>query len=115
MTCSASSVKHLVKPLIAFSGRALRSTVMFRPRNWALVTSCNQLQAYKDDIPDLERFMAWRTIDGHEIDPLGEMREMETLVHGAFQRDLLLDYDAIVALRPEWHDPDPEKVPSRSS
>src|SRR5690606_36988667 len=58
----------------------------------------NQLQAYKEDIPDLfvynevlvisdgvsarmgsltadqERFMVWRTIDGHEVDPLGEMR-----------------------------------------
>ncbi|HLO04984.1 MAG TPA: type I restriction endonuclease subunit R, partial [Symbiobacteriaceae bacterium] len=76
----------------------------------------NQLQAYKDDIPDLfiynellvisdginarmgsltadqERFMAWRTIDGHETDPLGMMRELETMIHGAFRRDLLLDY-----------------------
>lgn len=76
----------------------------------------NQLQAYKEDIPDLfisnellvisdgisarlgsltanqERFMAWRTIDGHETDPLGEMRELETLVHGAFRQDLLLSY-----------------------
>lgn len=76
----------------------------------------NQLQTYKVDIPDLfiynellvisdgisarmgsltadqERFMAWRTIDGHEIDPLGEMRELETLIHGAFDRTLLLDY-----------------------
>lgn len=76
----------------------------------------NQLQAYKDDIPDLfiynellvisdginarlgsltadqERFMAWRTIDGQETDPLGSMRELETLIHGAFRHDLLLDY-----------------------
>ncbi len=76
----------------------------------------NQLQAYKEDIPDLfvynellvisdglsarmgsltanrERFMAWRTIDGHEIDPLGEMRELETLIRGAFRHDLLLEY-----------------------
>jgi type I restriction enzyme, R subunit len=76
----------------------------------------NQLQAYKEDIPDLfvsnallvlsdgiearvgsltadaERFLAWRTIDGVTVDPLGGMRELETLVHGLFQRELLLDY-----------------------
>lgn len=76
----------------------------------------NQLQAYQQDIPDLfhanalqvisdgiqarmgsitsdrERFMAWRTIDGVTTDPLGEMRELETLVLGLFQRELLLEY-----------------------
>ena len=76
----------------------------------------NQLQAYQQDIPDLfhgnvlqvisdgiqarmgsltadrERFMAWRTIDGVATDPLGPMRELETLVHGLFQRELLLQY-----------------------
>jgi type I restriction enzyme R subunit len=76
----------------------------------------NQLQAYQQDIPDLfhtnllqvisdgiqarmgsltsdrERFMAWRTIDGITTNPLGEMRELETLVFGLFQRDLLLEY-----------------------
>lgn len=76
----------------------------------------NQLQAYHHDIPNLfhanllqvisdgiearlgsltsdrERFMAWRTIDGVTTDPLGPMRELETLVLGVFQRDLLLDY-----------------------
>ena len=76
----------------------------------------NQLQAYQEDIPDLfhtnalqvisdgiqarmgsltsdrERFMAWRTIDGVATDPLGAMRELETLVLGLFQRKLLLDY-----------------------
>jgi type I restriction enzyme R subunit len=79
-------------------------------------TAFNQLQTYKEDISDLfiynellvipdgisarmwsltadrERFMAWRTIDGHSTDPLGEMRELETLIHGAFQQELLLDY-----------------------
>jgi type I restriction enzyme R subunit len=76
----------------------------------------NQLQAYQQDIPDLfhanalqvisdglqarmgsltaerERFMAWRTIDGVATDPLGAMRELETLVLGLFRRDLLLEY-----------------------
>jgi len=76
----------------------------------------NQLQTYQQDIPDLfhanvlqvisdgiqarmgsltsdrERFMAWRTIDGLATDPLGAMRELETLVLGLCQRELLLEY-----------------------
>ena len=84
--------------------------------NADLWAAFNQLQAYKEDVPDLfianellvisdgiearvgsltadrERFMAWRTIDGVTVDPLGGMRELETLVHGLFQRELLLDY-----------------------
>lgn len=76
----------------------------------------NQLQAYQEDIPDLfhtnvlqvisdgiqarmgsltsdrERFLAWRTIDGVTTDPLGAMRELETLVLGLFQPALLLEY-----------------------
>ncbi len=76
----------------------------------------NQLQAYQQDIPELfhanvlqvisdgiqarmgsltserERFMAWRTIDGVAIDPLGAMRELQTLVLGLCRRELLLDY-----------------------
>lgn len=76
----------------------------------------NQLQAYQEDIPDLfhcnalqvisdgiqarmgsltsdkERFMAWRTIDGVATDPLGALRELETLTQGLFQRALLLEY-----------------------
>lgn len=76
----------------------------------------NQLQAYQQDIPDMfhanvlqvisdgvqarmgsltgdrERFMAWRTIDGITTDPLGALRELETLVLGLFQRGLLLEY-----------------------
>ncbi|HQC98394.1 MAG TPA: type I restriction endonuclease subunit R [Aquabacterium sp.] len=84
--------------------------------NADLWAAFNQLQAYKEDIPDLflgnallvisdgiearvgsltadpERYMAWRTIDGEAVDPLGPMRGLETLVHGLFQRGLLLDY-----------------------
>ncbi|KWN67164.1 type I restriction endonuclease subunit R [Burkholderia stagnalis] len=76
----------------------------------------NQLQTYQQDIPDLfhanallvisdgtnarmgsltasrERYLAWRTVDGVTTDPLGAMRELETLTLGLFQRDLLLDY-----------------------
>ena len=73
----------------------------------------NQLQTYKNDIPDLfnyntclvisdgiyarlgslsaneERFMRWRTIDGVEVDPLGQHRELETLIKGLFNKESL--------------------------
>ncbi len=76
----------------------------------------DQLQTYKEQIPDLfitnellvisdgvtarvgsltadkERFMEWRTIDGRDLDPLGQVREAETLIRGLFRRDLLLDF-----------------------
>jgi type I restriction enzyme, R subunit len=66
----------------------------------------DQLQTYKEQIPDVfqynemlvisdgtealmgslsadtERFMAWRTIDGVALDPLGQFNELETLVRG---------------------------------
>jgi type I restriction enzyme, R subunit len=75
-----------------------------------------QLQTYKEEIPELfrtngvlvasdgiyarmgslsaneERFMAWRTIDGKEKDPLGQFGELETLVRGVFEKEHLLDY-----------------------
>lgn len=76
----------------------------------------DQLQTYKEQIPDLfntneiliisdgvtarmgsltadkERFSTWRTIDGRSNDPLGPMRELETLVKGVFNKEFLLDY-----------------------
>ena len=76
----------------------------------------NQLQTYKTDIPDLfnyntcliisdgiyarlgslsaneERFMRWRTIDGVEVDPLGQHRELETLIKGLFNKEVFLNY-----------------------
>jgi type I restriction enzyme R subunit len=76
----------------------------------------DQLQTYKEQIPDLfntneiliisdgvtarmgsltadkERFSTWRTIDGRTNDPLGPMRELETLVKGVFKKEFLLDY-----------------------
>ena len=76
----------------------------------------DQLQTYKEQIPDLfitnellviadgvtarvgsltsdkEWFMQWRTIDGVTLDPLGKLREAETLIRGLFRRDLLLDF-----------------------
>ena len=76
----------------------------------------NQLQTYKNDIPDLfnyntclvisdgiyarlgslsaneERFMRWRTIDGVGVDPLGQHRELETLINGLFNKEVFLSY-----------------------
>ena len=76
----------------------------------------DQIQTYKEQIPDLfqyneilviadgsearmgslsadaERFMNWRTIDGKDLDPLGQFNELETLVRGALAPKMLLDY-----------------------
>ena len=75
-----------------------------------------QLQTYKEEIPELfrtnelliasdgvyarlgsltanaERFMAWRTIDGKTLNPLGAFSELETLIRGLFDKSRLLDY-----------------------
>ncbi len=75
-----------------------------------------QLQTYKEQIPDVfqtneilvisdgtealmgslssdaERFMAWRTIDGVTLDPLGKFHELQTLVRGVLAPTYLLDY-----------------------
>ncbi len=76
----------------------------------------DQIQTYKAQIPDVfqynellviadgteallgslsansERFMAWRTIDGAVLDPLGEFNELQTLVRGVLAPAYLLDY-----------------------
>jgi len=41
---------------------------------------------------DTERFMAWRTIDGVTLDPLGQFNELQTLVRGVLAPAYLLDY-----------------------
>ncbi|TXR36968.1 type I restriction endonuclease subunit R [Ectopseudomonas mendocina] len=84
--------------------------------NADLVKAFDQIQTYKEQIPDvfhyneilvisdgsearmgslsadIERFARWRTIDGVTVDPLGEFNELETLVRGVLQPALLLDY-----------------------
>lgn len=76
----------------------------------------DQIQTYKEQIPDVfqynevlvvsdgteallgslsassERFMAWRTIDGVTLNPLGEFNELQTLVRGVLAPAYLLDY-----------------------
>ncbi|EIY2609042.1 type I restriction endonuclease subunit R [Pseudomonas aeruginosa] len=84
--------------------------------NADLVKAFDQIQTYKEQIPDvfhyneilvisdgsearmgslsadIERFARWRTIDGVNVDPLGEFNELETLVRGVLQPAMLLDY-----------------------
>ena len=76
----------------------------------------DQIQTYKEQIPDafqynellvisdgtearlgslsasMERFMAWRTIDGQTIDPLGQFNELETMIRGVLAQAFLLDF-----------------------
>jgi len=76
----------------------------------------DQIETYKEQIPDVfqyneilvisdgsdarmgslssnaERFMQWRTIDGVNLDPLGEFGELETMVRGILAPNMLLDY-----------------------
>lgn len=76
----------------------------------------DQIETYKEQIPDVfqynevlvisdgtealmgslsanaERFMAWRTIDGVNLDPLGQFQELQTLVRGVLAPQYLLDY-----------------------
>ena len=76
----------------------------------------DQIETYKEQIPDVfqynevlvisdgtealmgslsadaERFMAWRTIDGVTLDPLGQFNELETLVRGVLAPAYLLDF-----------------------
>ena len=76
----------------------------------------DQIETYKEQIPDAfqynevlvisdgtdalmgslsanaERFMAWRTIDGVNLDPLGQFQELQTLVRGVLAPQYLLDY-----------------------
>ena len=39
-----------------------------------------------------ERYLAWRTIDGVALDPLGPHQELETLIRGMFDKTLFLQY-----------------------
>ncbi|MBW8464173.1 type I restriction endonuclease, partial [Acidovorax sp.] len=76
----------------------------------------DQIETYKEQVPDVfqynevlvisdgtdalmgslsanaERFMAWRTIDGVQLDPLGSFQELQTLVRGVLAPQYLLDY-----------------------
>ncbi|MBX3654894.1 MAG: type I restriction endonuclease subunit R [Ramlibacter sp.] len=85
-------------------------------QNASIWKAFDQLQTYKEQIPDVfqanellvisdgsealmgslssdsERFMAWRTIDGVALDPLGEFNGLETLVRGVLAPPWLLEF-----------------------
>lgn len=112
--------KHKRRPdvVVFVNGLPLAVLELKNPanENAGIWSAYHQLQTYKEDIPDLfvfnevlaisdftsaragslsstqERFTAWRTINGVDLDPLGEHQQLETLVRGLFQRDLFLDY-----------------------
>lgn len=117
---SIEGPKHTRRPdiVIFINGLPLAVIELKNPadENADIWAAFNQLQTYKEDIPDLfvfnevlgisdytlarigslsadqERFNAWRTIDGVKLDPLGELQQLETAIRGMFRRDLLLEY-----------------------
>ncbi len=121
---SIEGPKHTRRPdiVVFINGLPLAVIELKNPadENADIWAAFNQLQTYKEDIPDLfvfnevlgisdytlarigslsadqERFNAWRTInpdtDGEKLDPLGELRQLETMIRGLFRRDLLLEY-----------------------
>ncbi len=84
--------------------------------NASIWKAFEQIETYKEQIPDVfqynevlvvsdgsdarmgslsanaERFMAWRTIDGVNIDPLGPFQELQSLVRGVLNPQYLLEY-----------------------
>ena len=117
---SIEGPKHTRRPdiVVFINGLPLAVIELKNPadENADIWAAFNQLQTYKEDIPDLfvfnevlgisdytlarigslsadqERFNAWRTIDGEKLDPLGELQQLETAIRGMFRRDLLLEY-----------------------
>ena len=117
---SIEGPKHTRRPdiVVFVNGLPLAVIELKNPadENADIWAAFNQLQTYKEDIPDLfvfnevlaisdytlaragslsadqERFNAWRTIDGVALDPLGELQQLETLIRGLFRRDFFLDY-----------------------
>lgn len=117
---SIQGPKHIRRPDIILFVNGL-PLVLLELKNPAdvkadLGKAFDQIQTYKEQIPDLfqyneilviadgsearmgslsadaERFMSWRTIDGETLDPLGQFNELETLVRGALAPEMLLDY-----------------------
>ena len=112
--------KHTRRPdvLLFLNGLPLVVIELKNPadENADIWKAYEQLQTYKEQISDLfqyneilvisdgtearmgslssnaERFLAWRTIDGNTLDPLGQFNELETLTRGILTPDLLLDY-----------------------
>jgi type I restriction enzyme R subunit len=117
---SIQGPKHTRRPdiILFINGLPLVLLELKNPAdvNADLVKAYDQIQTYKEQIPDvfeynevlvisdgsearmgslsanIERFARWRTIDGLTVDPLGEFNELETLIHGVLKPEALLDY-----------------------
>ncbi|MFG8009358.1 type I restriction endonuclease subunit R [Pseudomonas aeruginosa] len=117
---SIQGLKHTRRPdiILFVNGLPLVLLELKNPAdvNADLMKAFDQIQTYKEQIPDvfhyneilvisdgsearmgslsadIERFARWRTIDGEKLDPLGEFNELETLIRGVLAPELLLDY-----------------------
>lgn len=107
---SIQGPKHTRRPdiILFVNGLPLVLVELKNPAdvNADLVKAFDQIQTYKEQIPDvfqyneiliisdgsearmgslsadIERFARWRTIDGVNLDPLGQFSELETLMRG---------------------------------
>lgn len=117
---SIQGPKHTRRPdiILFVNGLPLVLVELKNPAdvNADMVKAFDQIQTYKEQIPDvfqyneiliisdgsearmgslsadIERFARWRTIDGVNLDPLGQFSELETLMRGVLAPEMLLDY-----------------------
>ena len=117
---SIKGAKHTRRPdiVLFINGLPLVLIELKNPadENADIWKAFNQIQTYKEQIPDIfqyneiliisdgsdarmgslsadaERFMLWRTIDGVALDPLGSFGQLETLTRGILNPAYLLDY-----------------------
>jgi len=117
---SIKGLKHTRRPdiILFINGLPLVLLELKNPadENADIWKAYDQIETYKEQIPDVflynevlviadgtearmgslssnaERYMAWRTIDGVVLDPLGQFNELETLVRGVLAPAYLLDF-----------------------
>jgi len=117
---SIKGLKHTRRPdiILFVNGLPLVLLELKNPadENADIWKAYDQIETYKEQIPDVfqynevlvitdgtearigslssnaERYMAWRTIDGVVLDPLGQFNELETLVRGVLAPAYLLDF-----------------------
>ncbi|MCE4059316.1 type I restriction endonuclease subunit R [Pandoraea sputorum] len=117
---SIKGAKHTRRPdvVLFVNGLPLALLELKNPadQNADIWKAYDQIQTYKEQIPDVfqyneiliisdgsearmgslsanaERFLAWRTIDGITLDPLGQFNELETLIRGVLDPTYLLDF-----------------------
>jgi len=117
---SIKGPKHTRRPdiILFVNGLPLVLLELKNPadKNADIWKAYDQIETYKEQIPDVfqynevlvisdgtearmgslssnaERYMAWRTIDGVALDPLGQFNELETLVRGVLAPEYLLDF-----------------------